>query len=97
MPEAENAVYLPFSATIIGLEESRQKMNPLDPVKATARLGKLNKDINDAACQPTQNCAAKRAYGLQMRRIVIAPPMAICLRGSLIPSVSRFTTATTRS
>jgi len=84
--EAENAVYLPFSATIIGLEESRQKMNPLDPVKAAQTLGKLNKDID--AARLSVDAKLRGETGLQsaqMRRIVgnRAANEAVSLRGSL--------------
>lgn len=47
--EAENAGYIPFAATIIDLEEARQQMKPLDPIKTAQILGKLNKDRSVAA------------------------------------------------
>ena len=43
-----DAAYLPFAGTIIGLEEARQKMTPLDPVKSAQTLEKLKKDIEAA-------------------------------------------------
>jgi uncharacterized protein (DUF885 family) len=69
--QSENAVYLPFAATIIGLEESRQKMNPLDPVKTAQTLGKLNKDI-DAARQAVDAKLRSETgtQAVQLRRIV---------------------------
>ena len=72
--------------TIVGLEESRQKMNPLDPIKAAQTLGKLNKDIDAARRPSTQSALAKRAtQSAQMRRIVgnRAANEAASLRGSL--------------
>jgi uncharacterized protein (DUF885 family) len=69
--ESENAVYLPFAATIIGLEESRQKMNPLDPVQTARTLDKLNKDIQAArtAIEATLR-GEQTAQATQMRKIV---------------------------
>jgi hypothetical protein len=69
--QAEYAVYLPFAATIIDLEESRQKMNPLDPAKTAQTLGKLNKDI-DAARQAIDAKLRSETgpQAVQLRRIV---------------------------
>src|SRR5665213_1049608 len=69
--EAENAVYLPFSATIIQLEEERAQMKPLDPVKTAQTLGKLNKDIDAARQSVDARLRAENgAQAAQMRRIV---------------------------
>jgi uncharacterized protein (DUF885 family) len=69
--QAENAVYLPFAETIVDLEESRQKMNPIDPIKTAQTLGKLNKDI-EAAKQAVDAKVRSEAgtQAAQMRRIV---------------------------
>src|SRR5215469_14035125 len=69
--ESENAVYLPFAATIIGLEEARQKMNPLDPVQTARALDKLNKDIQATrtALEATLR-GEQTAQATQTRKIV---------------------------
>jgi hypothetical protein len=69
--EAENAAYLPFAATIIGLEEARQKMNPLDPVQTARTLDKLGKDIQAAraAIEPTLH-GEQAGQAAQTRKIV---------------------------
>jgi hypothetical protein len=69
--ESENAAYLPFAATIIGLEETRQKMNPLDPIQTARTLDKLNKDIQAArtAIEATLR-GEQTAQATQTRKIV---------------------------
>ena len=46
--DAENAMYLPFSATIVGLEEARRHMNPVDAKKSAETLTQLNKALESA-------------------------------------------------
>ncbi len=46
--EAENAAYLPFISTMINLEESRRKMQPIDPAKTAETLTNLNKAMEAA-------------------------------------------------
>ena len=46
--QAENAAYIPFGSTIIGLEEARRHMQFADPVKSAATLSRLNKAIEGA-------------------------------------------------
>ncbi len=68
---AENAVWLPFSASIIQLEEARQKMNPLDPAKTAQTLLKLNKEIADARTAAEAKLRADTAAdAVRLRRIV---------------------------
>jgi len=68
---AENAVWLPFSATIIVLEESRQKMNPIDPPKTAQALVKLNREIEDARTAAEARLRADTgADAIRLRRIV---------------------------
>jgi len=67
----ENAVWLPFSASIIELEEARQKMNPIDPPKTAQALGKLNKEIEEArTAAETKLRADTGADAVRLRRIV---------------------------
>lgn len=46
--EAENAAYLPFVSTMIRLEESRRKMQPIDPMKTAETLTTLHKSMEAA-------------------------------------------------
>jgi Bacterial protein of unknown function (DUF885) len=46
--DAEARRLLPFSAVITALEVARQKMEPLDPKEAAAKLSKLQTSIEDA-------------------------------------------------
>ncbi|MBI4475400.1 MAG: DUF885 family protein [Acidobacteria bacterium] len=43
---AETATLLPFAQTIIDLEESRRRMEPMDSAKAAATLARLEKEID---------------------------------------------------
>ncbi len=68
---AENAVWLPFAGTIVGLEEARQKMNPVDPAKAAQTLVKLNKDIEAARTAAEAKLRADTGVdAVRLRRIV---------------------------
>jgi uncharacterized protein (DUF885 family) len=68
---AENAVWLPFSPTIVQLEESRQQMNPLDPAKTAQVLVKLNKAIEDARTAAEAKLRSDTgADAVRLRRIV---------------------------
>ncbi len=46
--DAQARSLLPFSSVIVELEVSRQKMEPLDPKEAAAKLSKLQTSIEDA-------------------------------------------------
>lgn len=46
--EAENAPYVPFAAAIVGLEESRRAMNPVDAAQAARALTALGGQIEAA-------------------------------------------------
>lgn len=46
--EAELAAMIPFQQIIIGLEESRRRMETVDPQKSASSLAQLNADIADA-------------------------------------------------
>jgi hypothetical protein len=82
----ENAVWLPFSATVIQLEESRQQMNPLDPQKAAQVLVKLNKEIEEARTASDAKLRADAgAEAARLHRIVgnRAASEAAALRNTL--------------
>lgn len=69
--EAENAAYLPFSGVIIGLEEARRKMGPVDGKNVAEALGELNKQIDAARRTVDAKVRADNsAEGVRMRRIV---------------------------
>ncbi|MDE3197446.1 MAG: DUF885 family protein [Acidobacteriota bacterium] len=61
--QAEDAPYLPFAGTIVDLEEARQKMTPLDPVKAAQTLEKLSRDI--AAAHQSVDAKLRAETGFQ--------------------------------
>src|SRR5260221_4643632 len=46
--EAATAPFLPFAQTIVGLEESRRRMETVDPAKAAAALDALVKQVESA-------------------------------------------------
>jgi hypothetical protein len=67
----ENAVWLPFSASIVQLEEARQKMDPIDPAKTAQALLKLNKEIETARTASEALLRADTgAEAVRKRRIV---------------------------
>jgi len=68
---AENAVWLPFADSIVDLEASRQKMNPIDPAKAAQAMVKLNKDIEAARVAAEAKVRADTSPdAVRLRRIV---------------------------
>lgn len=67
----ENAEWLPFSSSIITLEEERQKMNPIDPPKTAQALGRLNKEIEAARTAAEAKLRGDNgAEAARLRRIV---------------------------
>jgi uncharacterized protein (DUF885 family) len=64
---AETAPLLPFAPTVIELEESRRRMEPVDPEKTAALLSRLAKQVDEtqAAVKPesVKKTVANRAAG----------------------------------
>lgn len=69
----ENSPYIPFASTIVGLEESRRAMNPVDAAKAAQTLTELNKQIEAARKSLEAKLkAADTAAGAVVPRKVVA-------------------------
>ena len=69
--QAENTPYLPFAGVIMGLEESRRKMNPMDAKKAAETLADLAKQIEAARKSVDAKVRAENGPdAARMRRIV---------------------------
>jgi len=68
---AETAPWLPFANTIAGLEESRRRMNPVDPRKSAEVLTDLNKRIGEARTAAEARLRADNSpAAVRARRIV---------------------------
>jgi uncharacterized protein (DUF885 family) len=78
--EAATAPYLPFAQTIVGLEESRRRMETVDPAAAAALLDALAKQIDSARKSVEAGLgsgAAKKTVGAEAAAAVTG------LRGTL--------------
>ena len=69
--QAETARYLPFAATITGLEETRKKTTPLKAQDAAAKLAALTVEIENSRKAVDQQLRAAGAQeGLQQRKVI---------------------------
>ena len=67
---AETAPYLPFAATIIGLEETRKKTTPLRAQDAAAKLAALAAEIENARKTVDQQMRSAPQEGVQQRKVI---------------------------
>ncbi len=67
--EADSALYVPFAATIIGLEESRRDGHLLDPQKSAATLAHMTLQIGALQKEESKQPAKSDADSSQKRRI----------------------------
>ncbi|MCH8273327.1 MAG: DUF885 domain-containing protein [Armatimonadetes bacterium] len=65
---AEMRVLLPFSGTIIALEEDRRRMEPIEPIETAERLERLDKEIEQARASIEEGL--KSGGGIEVKRTV---------------------------
>ena len=84
--QGETAPYMPFEATIIGLEESRKKTTPLKPQDAALKLNALATDIDNTRKTVDQQLRAPSAQDTAQQRKIIGARAAanvLALRNTL--------------
>jgi len=78
--EAATALFTPFAQTVVGLEESRRRMEPVDPSKAAAVLDALSKQVDSTRKSVEANL---RSSAVKKSVAVEAAGAVTNLRGTL--------------
>ena len=97
--QAETAIYMPFAATIIGLEETRKTTTPLKAQDVAAKLAALTAEIENSRKKLDQQLQSAGALeGARQRKVTEhAPPMKLLLFALCSGPGMRFTITTIHS
>ena len=68
--DAEVAALIPFQQTIIGFEESRRRMETVDPQKSAIALVQMNASINDARSSVSSSKASPATLNRAAVRLI---------------------------